>query len=214
MKTTAIIPIKLNNERLPNKNTKTLGNKPLIAHCIETLQQISAISDIYIYCSNTKIADYFPNASRAKLLLRSPNLDEPSTNFNQIFAAFSQEISADIYVYAHATAPFVTASTIKEGLSAVLSGKHDSAFCAEKLQEFLWQNSRPLNFDVANLPRTQDLSPIYKETSGVYIFTSEVYKKLGRRIGETPFILEIDRKQAVDINTPEDFAFAEHMLNF
>ena len=39
MKIVAIMPIKLNNERLPGKNTKLLGNVPLMDYELESLKQ-------------------------------------------------------------------------------------------------------------------------------------------------------------------------------
>ena len=118
-------------------------------------------------------------------------------------------VSADIYVYAHATAPFIKPETTQECVDKVLSGKYDSAFCAVKIQDFLWCNGKPLNFDATNLPRSQDLAPIYRETSGVYVFKKEVFLNFHRRIGEKPFIKEVGFKEAVDINNPEDFKLAE-----
>ena len=82
-----------------------------------------------------------------------------------------------------------------------------------KLQDYLWQDGQPLNFDASNLPRTQDLKPIYQETSGVYVFTKEVFEKYKRRIGIKPFIKEVTFKEAVDIDNPEDFDLAEVMVN-
>ena len=71
----------------------------------------------------------------------------------------------------------------------------------------------PLNFDASNLPRTQDLKPIYQETSGVYVFTKEVFEKYHRRIGMRPFIKEVSFKEAVDIDNPEDFILAEILIS-
>ena len=81
------------------------------------------------------------------------------------------------------------------------------------MQDYLWENNTPLNFDATNLPRTQDLNPIYRETSGVYVFTKDVFKRLHRRIGDKPFIAEVSIKEAVDINTLEDFKLAEALLD-
>lgn len=211
MKTVAMIPIKMNNERLPGKNTKLLGGKPLIHYIQESLLASKGIDEYYVYCSNSEICSYlFPGI---KFLKRSKELDMPTSNFTQIFECFMLDMEADIYVYAHATAPFVTVDTINECLSAVQGGKYDSAFCASKIQDFLWQGNKPLNFDACNLPRSQDLDPIYRETSGVYVFTNEVFRKYNRRIGVNPYIKEVTFKEAVDINTPEDFILAEQMLN-
>ena len=211
MKTIAIMPIKLNNERLPGKNTMLLGGKPLLQHQLVAVCETKMADDIFVFCSNDAICEYLPDG--VKFLKRSPELDLPTANFSQIFEAFSSENPADIYVYIHATAPFVTVETITECISAVKSGEYDSAFCAVKIQDFLWKDGQPLNFDAQNIPRSQDIDPIYRETSGVYVFTSEVFNKYHRRIGANPFIKEVSFKEAVDINNPEDFKLAEIMAN-
>ena len=122
-------------------------------------------------------------------------------------------VDADIYVYAHATAPFITKDTMEKCINAVKSGEYDSAFCALKLQDYLWQNGEPLNFDATNVPRTQDLTPIYQETSGVYVFTKDVFKNKHRRIGDKPYVSEVSFKEAVDIDNPEDFLLAEKIVD-
>lgn len=70
-----------------------------------------------------------------------------------------------------------------------------------------------MNFDAAHLPRSQDLEPIYRETSGIYVFTREVFGKYHRRVGRYPFIKTVSYKEAVDINTLEDFKLAEALLD-
>ena len=82
-----------------------------------------------------------------------------------------------------------------------------------KIQDYLWQDGEPLNFDATNVPRSQDLKPIYRETSGVYVFTKEVFEKYHRRIGKSPFVKEVSFKESIDINNPEDFILAETFLN-
>ena len=211
MKIVAIMPIKLNNERLPGKNVMDLGGKPLLQHQLIAVRDSGKVDDIYVYCSNEAVCEYLPDG--ATFLKRSPNLDLPTSNFSQIFEAFSNEKPADIYVYVHATAPFVTVDTINECIDAVVGGEYDSAFCAVKIQDFLWKNGEPLNFDAANIPRSQDIEPIYRETSGVYVFTKEVFEKYRRRIGKKPYIKEVSFKEAVDINNPEDFCLAQAMVN-
>ena len=211
MKIVSIMPIKLNNERLPNKNIKKLGEKYLITYELESLLKTKLIEDIYVYCSSNTIEEYLPQG--IKFLKRPEFLDLPTSNFTQIFESFSNEVDADIYVYAHATAPFITVETMKECINAVVSGKYDSAFCATKIQDYLWQDGQPINFDATNLPRSQDLKPIYRETSGVYVFTKEVFKKYKRRIGIKPFIKEVTFKEAIDINTVEDFELAQIMVD-
>ncbi|MDR0570075.1 MAG: acylneuraminate cytidylyltransferase family protein [Clostridiales Family XIII bacterium] len=211
-KVVAIVPIKLNNERLPGKNIKLLGGKPLIAYCLDTLLQIKEIDEVYVYCSNSEIERYLPLGVR--FLKRPEKLDLPTSNFTQIFEMFMLDVDASIYVYAHATAPFVSADSIHGEIEAVSSGVYDSAFCAERIQDFLWRDGVPLNFDASNIPRSQELPVIWRETAGVYVFRKEVFAKLRRRVGTKPYIMEVDRKEAVDINTSDDFRYAELFQNW
>lgn len=211
MKIVAIMPIKLINERCPGKNTRMLGGKPLLQHELDSLKATKLCDSINVYCSNEEVVPFLPEG--VNFIKRPEFLDLPTSNFTQIFDNFISTVDADIYVYAHATAPFITIETMKQCIKAVKDGEYDSAFCAIKLQDYLWQDGEPLNFDASNLPRTQDLKPIYQETSGVYVFTKEVYEKFKRRIGKKPFIKEVTFKEAVDIDNPEDFDLAEAMVS-
>lgn len=211
MKIIAIMPIKLNNERLPGKNTKLLGEKPLLQYELDSLKETKMLDGIHVFCSDDSITAFLPDG--VTFVRRPDYLDLPTSNFNQIFDCFMEAHDADIYVYAHATAPFVTVETMRQCIEAVRSGEYDSAFCAMKIQDYLWQDGEPMNFDATNVPRSQDLKPIYRETSGVYVFTKEVYQKYHRRIGRKPFVKELSFKEAVDINNPEDFDLAAALLN-
>lgn len=211
MKIIAIMPIKLKNERCPGKNTRLLGGKPLLQYELDSLKQTGLCDSINVYCSDEAVVPFLPEG--VNFIQRPPFLDLPTSNFTQIFDNFIATVEADIYVYAHATAPFISVETMKQCIESVKSGEYYSAFCAVKLQDYLWKNGEPLNFDATNVPRTQDLEPIYQETSGVYVFTKEVYLNYRRRIGKKPFIKEVNFKEAIDIDNPEDFDLAEIMVS-
>lgn len=205
-----IMPIKLNNERLPGKNIKLLDGKPLIHYGLTALLESGKLDVIYVFCSDDAIREYLLEG--VNFMKRPDFLDLPASNFTQIFDEFRKRADADIYVYAHATAPFISADTVNECIDAVAYGGYDSAFTATKIQDFLWQDGEPLNFQKDNLPRSQDLKPIYRETSGIYVFKKEVFLGCHARIGENPFIKEVGWKEAVDINTAQDFEMAEMIV--
>ena len=211
MKIVAIMPIKLKNERCPGKNTRLLGDKPLLQHELDSLKATGLCDSINVYCSSEEVVPFLPDG--VNFIKRPEVLDLPTSNFSQIFETFMNTVDADIYVYAHATAPFIKKETMEQCINAVKSGEYDSAFCALKLQDYLWQDGEPLNFDATNVPRTQDLTPIYQETSGVYVFTKEVFEKKHRRIGDHPYVSEVSFKEAVDIDNPEDFTLAEKIVD-
>lgn len=212
MKIVALVPVKLNNERLANKNIRPFTNgKPLLTYILETLKQVKGIDEIYVYCSNPIIKDYLPEG--ILYLQRSTEFDQSTTKINQIIKAFGKEVPADIYVQTHATAPFVSAKSIEEGLSKVVSGTYDSSVAVKKLQDFLWQDGKTINFEVANVPRTQDLPPIYVETNGFYIYTQEVLEKLGCRTGRNPYLYEVSEIESIDIDELDDFNIADAIYN-
>ena len=57
------------------------------------------------------------------------------------------------------------------------------------------------------------MPPLYEETSGFYIYKNDVISKLNRRIGEKPYIVEVNEIEAVDIDEKEDFDIADAIFN-
>jgi CMP-N-acetylneuraminic acid synthetase len=212
MKIVAFVPLKLNNERLPNKNVKAFDNgKPLITYILETLRKVKTINEIFVFCSQDSIQKYLP--SSITYLTRSETLDSSSTKINDVIEGFINKVDADIYILTHATAPFLSEKSISQGIDAVLSGKYDSAFSVQKLQEFLWDIKGPVNYDLTNIPRTQDLPLIYSETTGLYIFIKKLFTEHNRRIGFNPYMIEVSKIESIDINTSEDFFIADAVYN-
>lgn len=208
MKTVAFVPIKMNSERLPGKNVRPFTNgRPLLTYILDTLTQVAGLDEIYVYCSDESVSKYCPPGVR--FLKRDPYYDLSSTPFNEVLASFARLVEADIYVLTHATAPFMSAESISAGVGAVKGGGYDSALAAVKLQEFLWKDGRPFNYRVDDIPRTQDLEPMYAETCGLYIFTRELILGKNRRIGERPYLLEVSKIEAQDINDELDFQIAD-----
>ena len=213
MKVVAVVPMKLNSVRLPNKNIKAFDNgKPLCHYILETLKQIDEIDEVYVYCSNPSIQDYIPDGIH--YLPRSESLDQNTTKINEVLLSFAKDVPADVYVMTHTTAPFIKAGSIKKGLKAVLSGEYDSAFAVKKLQDFLWKDGKPFNYSLDNIPRTQDLPAIMEETSGFYIYDHSVITERNRRIGDTPYLVEVGGIESVDIDEAEDFDIANAIYNF
>ncbi len=212
MKVIAVVPMKLNNRRLPQKNTKPFTNgKPLCYYILSTLLSIPEIDNVYVYCSNPDIQNYIPEG--VVYLKRSESLDQDTTKMNEVLQSFAKDVPADVYVMTHTTAPFISADSIREGLCHVLEGKYDSSFAAKKIQDFLWKDGKPVNYSLDNIPRTQDLEPLFEETSGFYIYNTDVMTKLNRRIGDNPFVVEVSEIESIDIDEPDDFQIADAVFN-
>lgn len=204
MKTVALIPIKMGSKRVPQKNIKPFfDGTPLMTFIQRVCLESDRIDETYIYCSDESVRDYcLPGV---KFLMRPEFLDGDNMNANDIIREFMKSVKADIYVNTHTTSPFAKVSTINTCIDKVASGEYDSAFCAESLKTFMWQDGKPINFDPDHFPRTQDLPLIYAETCIAYVFKKETFEKFNRRVGENPYICEVDKIEAMDIDYPEDF---------
>ncbi len=207
MKTVALIPIKLGSKRVPKKNIKPFFDGTPLMHFIQkTCLECKNIDEVYVYCSDETVKEYvLPGVNFMK---RPIELDGDDKNANDIIRAFMKEVDADIYVNTHTTSPFAKVETIESCIEKVKSGEYDSAFCAENIKTFLWSENKPINFDPDHFPRTQDLPDIYGETSIAYVFTKESFLKNNRRLGNKPFIKEVGKIEAMDIDYPEDFDIA------
>lgn len=211
-KITAIIPIKLKNERLADKNIKLLGNKPLCHYIFETLLEVKRQYEnlqIFVYCSDESFKKFL--LPGIEFLKREKSLDQNCTNYTDIFSSFVKKVDSDLYVYTHATSPFIKPESISNAINKVLVEGYDSSFSVCKKNVFYWTNETS-NYNLKNIPRTQDVEPIFMETSGFYVYKKEVFEKTQTRIGKTPFLYCVDRIEAVDIDEKDDFEVAQHIL--
>lgn len=212
MKPVFFVPIKLQSQRLPNKMLLKLGNKLLCQYIFDVLIEVKKKIDIdiYCFCSNEKIKDYLPQ--EVLFLKRDKKLDRNETKGLEIYKSFCNLVKANIYGLVHATSPFIKAESIINGLEKVIDNSNDSSFSVSKIQTFCWFDNKTLNYSLNNVVRTQDIKPVYWETSAFYIFKSEILNKFNRRIGKNPYLVETDRVESIDIDEKEDFIIASKIL--
>lgn len=210
MKIVALVPIKLNSQRLPHKNILPLAGHPLCWHIVNTLVKVKKIDEVYVYCSDETVEKYLPVGAIVKK--RDKRLDNDLVKGSEIYRSFINDIDADIYVLAHTTSPFIKLKSIEEALDHVLKKEYDSAFSARRVQTFAWYQGKPINYDLDDVPRTQDMEPIWIETSAFFIFRKELFTKYNRRIGFHPYIQEVSGLEAIDIDEQEDYEMALRLL--
>nr|WP_296076226.1 acylneuraminate cytidylyltransferase family protein [uncultured Ruminococcus sp.] len=206
MKVVAFVPIKLNSQRLPHKNILPIAGHPLCWHLCNTLLKVNNIDEVYVYCSDERVTDYIPEGVILKK--RDKKLDGDLVKGFDIYRSFISEVDADVYVLAHTTSPFIKQESIDNALKHIVSGSNDSAFSAEKIQTFAWYKDKPINYDLNDVPRTQDLEPIWVETSAFFMFKKEIFTDYNRRIGFNPYIQEVSGIEAIDIDEKKDYDLA------
>lgn len=213
MKTAAFVPVKLNSRRLPNKNFLKLGSKPLAFYIFETLLAIDEIDDVFCYTSQSQILEILPKG--VKLLPRPAALDSDEVQGNELFKFAVESLeSYQHLVLCHPTGPFVSEKSIKSGINKVTKCGHDCAIAVEAAKSYAWFDGMPINYNPSDMVQTQNLIPILVETSGFYIFNRSVYEQTGGRVGSNPAFIELSRRESIDIDYPEDFSYAEHMISF
>lgn len=201
------VPMKADNARLPRKHFLPLAGAPLYTHVFRALCAVQGLEAVYAWASDPTFAEALP--AEVTFLARDARFDGDQVLGLELFQGFAAEIEADYYLLAHATAPFLKTETMQRGLDGVLSGAHDSAFSAEKVQTYCWYRQKPVNYDPADMVRTQDLEPVYIETSGFYVYSRREIMERGRRIGDNPLIVEISDAEAIDIDWPADYDTAK-----
>lgn len=206
MKVVAFVPIKLNSQRLPHKNILPVAGHPLCWHICNSLKNAKGIDEVYVYCSDSKVKEYLPEGILYKQ--RDAKLDGDFVKGFEIYQSFINEVDADVYILGHTTSPFIKVESIENALNHIVSGENDSAFSAQRIQTFAWYQGKPINYDINDVPRTQDMEPVWVETSGFFMFKKEVFTVHNRRIGFTPYIQEVSGLEAIDIDEKSDYDMA------
>ena len=211
MKIIALLPMKGNSERVPNKNLKDFNGKPLFYHVLQSLQNCELIDEVIINTDSDKIANSAASFSKVKIHQRPEAICGDFVSMNDVIANDLENSDGDIYLQTHSTNPLLKADTITKAIEEFKSSDNDSLFSVTKLQTRLyWKDGKPVNHNPEELLRTQDLPPLFEENSNIFIFTEQSFAKAeNKRIGLNPMMFEMDKLEAIDIDEPQDFIMAE-----
>ena len=214
-KLVALLPMKAHSERVPGKNFRLLGRKPLYAWMLDTLLAIESIDAVVI---NTDAlaslgADERLRQPRVVLRERATALCGDFVSMNLIIADDIAAVPADSYLMTHVTNPFLSAATIRAAVGAFHAGLGldgaDSLFTVTRHQtRFYRADGSAINHDPANLIRTQDLEPWFEENSCMYLFSAASFAHTLARIGSKPILFPIPKREAIDIDNQDDWSVA------
>lgn len=215
MKTIAIIPARGGSKRLPEKNTKLLGNIPLLAHSILYAKQNSAIiNEIYVSTNDDKIKKIALEYG-AKVIDRpgslSGDLEPTVTALKHVLESI--EVGVENVILLQATNPLRPENLLKDAFDLYLKGNHDSLFTVSRNHQKFGKIKEgkfvPFNYEIGQ--RSQDLEPLFFENGLLYITKSEkILNDIIISKDALPF--EINHTFAsVDIDTQEDFDYAQYL---
>ncbi len=214
-KIAALVPMRHDSERVPGKNFRLFGGRPLYHYIVETLLSCSRISMVIIDTDSPVIMeDAAANFPSVRVIERPEHIRGGMVPMNDVLKYDVSQVNADFYLQTHSTNPLLTRDSIERALDLFLSHQedYDSLFSVRKLQTRLWDvKGKPVNHNPELLQRTQDLTPLFEENSCMYIFNRETLELMGNRIGKRPLLFEMDSFESFDIDTEEDFSLAEKL---
>jgi CMP-N-acetylneuraminic acid synthetase len=203
------------SERVPGKNYRDFAGKPLYQHVVESLLACPAIHQVVIDTDSPVIledaARKFPQVT---LMERPEHLRAGDIPMNDVLLNTIRQLDADFFLQTHSTNPLLSPESIRKGVAIFLKNYpiYDSLFTVTRLQTRLWDElARAVNHNPNILLRTQDLPPIYEENSCLYIFSKAILERKHNRIGDRPYLLEISKEEAQDIDVEIEFRIAEFL---
>ena len=214
-KVTALVPMKGNSERVPNKNIRLLNGKPVCHWIIESLSQSKYINEIIINTDSLKIKEIVADFEMVKVIDRPDYLIGDAVSIQPLIAHDIEHAKNEYIFQTHSTNPLLTTETIDKAIETYFENleKHDALFSVTPFQQrFYFKNGKPVSHDPDCLIQTQLLDPIYHENSCIYIFSRETNRKVKNRLGKNPFFFEMDHLEAADIDEWHDFLWTEFLM--
>ncbi|MEK9569317.1 MAG: acylneuraminate cytidylyltransferase family protein [Paracoccaceae bacterium] len=215
----ALLPFKRNSTRVPNKNFREMRSKPLYCWVLEALINSKLVDQIVINTDALDLIADNPLISHEKVTLieRHESLIGDEVSMNRIIKSDLNCIDGDHFLMTHVTNPLVRSTTFDRAIQKFRlnwqNGQFDSLFSVNKMQERLYtEQGHPINHDPEVLIPTQCLAPMYKENSNIYIFTRQSFMNTKARIGQRPFLFEMDEAESIDIDNQQDWLIAEALI--
>jgi len=220
----AVIPARGGSKRIPRKNIKLFGGKPMIAWSIEAALQSCCFDQIIVSTDDTEIADVAIAYGAAVPFMRPDSLSDDHTGTipvmnHAIEQISSQGVSPEQVCCIYATAPFIRATDIRKGLDVLETTGCDYAFTvtsyAFPIQRALRLTATgmvemfyPGNFNM----RSQDLEEAYHDAGQFYWGLSSAWQSGKSIFSAASAPIFLPRYRVQDIDTNEDWERAEWMF--
>lgn len=219
MKYVTIIPARGGSKRFPGKNTYLLNGIPLICYSIEYSLKNSLIQNTYISTDADDIKQ-ISRVSGAEIIDRPAEFagDHATTASAMKHAVqylIDKRIDFDYVVLLQATNPLRPKNLLNEAIEIIEKGGYSSLFTVsrseKKLGKIIDGKFVPWNYTFGM--RSQDMEPLFYENGLLYITSKDL---LLQEIieGKDAYPMVVDHPFGkVDIDTVEDFHYAEYILN-
>ena len=221
----AIIPARGGSKRLPGKNIKLLGDKPLIAWTIEAAIKSNIFDHIFVSTDSEEIASVSRDYGAKVPFLRPAELSSDTATTNDVvthlISWFEKEYSQEVSNIAilQPTSPLRNAQHIQEAFK-VMEMKRAKAVVSVCELEHPIQFCNQLGVDgsmdgfiePSDMKRTQDLDSTYRLNGAIYFLSREYANRLSELYSEGTYSYIMGLKSSIDIDVDLDFKLAEFFI--
>ncbi|MDH5763288.1 MAG: acylneuraminate cytidylyltransferase family protein [Nitrospinota bacterium] len=227
MKILAIIPARGGSKRIPGKNLKLLGDKPLIVWSIEVALASKSFDRVMVSTEDSKIAEVSKNFGAEVPWLRPAHLASDEATSEDVVIDFLNRINTetgampDALMLLQPTSPFRTVRSIHRAIDLFEKSGGDSIVSVSPpathpyLCKVLDENGemKPFIPDQPEIHRTQDLPAVYQLDGVIYLAsTQNILVEKNFYSKHTRGLIIDDPHESIDIDTPFDWLMAETIL--
>ena len=211
-KITVVVPVRKGSQRIKNKNFKPFVDSNLLKVKLDVLKQVNVIDEIIVNTDSDialQIADEY-NVSKC---IREDYYASSKCNNSEFFQNIAENTNTDYIIYSPCTAPLIKVDTYYDFINRFRNAKdrYDSLTTVTDVKQHLWLDEKPMNYNPSDSPNTQDLPDIVSLTYGISIISKVDMIKHRNIVGKKPLFYKLDDFEAVDIDNPIDFEFAEFL---
>lgn len=206
----ALVAVRSGSTRVLNKNLRPFAGSNLLEIKLKQLKRIPELDGIVVN-SNDDMMLKIAEENGCIAVKREPYYASNTVSMSEVYRNMAQNVDADTIAYINVTNPLLQDETISRAITTYYDniGKYDSLNSAHLIKEFLFKDNLPINYDLRNQPRSQDLPDISALNFAINILSRDVMIENKNVVGVKPNIYIIDEVEATDIDNQIDFDFAE-----
>ena len=207
----ALVAVRSGSVRVQNKNIRRFCGSTLLELRVKQLLQIEQLDGVVVNSNDPAMLEMAADLG-ADTVQRDPHYASNTVSMSDVYANMAAAMDCTDILYANVTNPLVKSESYMRDIEAYdnLGAGHDSLASVCPVKEFLWLDGKPINYDPARQPRSQDLPDICKLTFAISIIPRSLMMSRKNVIGFRPQLFVMEDVESLDIDTPLDFAVAEH----
>lgn len=208
----AFVHAKGTSSRVPSKNMRQLGDMPLFCHAIKNAKASKKINTVVIDSDSDEILILGEQYGAVPLKRPVELATNMATGDDLAYWQASNAPTSKIVLQVIPTAPFLSGESIDRAIEMLECDSNlDSVVGVYEDALYLWENGSPSYFkEDGSIPNSVDLKKCVYETTGLYVNHTAAVLRIKKRLNPNnckPCVLS--KIETVDINTMEDFEFAE-----